>query len=93
VEAGDEGAAGTHPAGPRPRLFCFPSADRTFATIVEEVAGQLSLRSPDELIEALRPLYPLISVHPRQLAGEPGLIWYVYRERTFPAHPDDTGDD
>lgn len=88
----DEGAPGTHRARPRPRLSCFPSSDRVFATIVDKVAGGLALRSPDELVEALRPLYPLLSVHPRQLAGEAVSIWYVYRERMFPAHPDDIRD-
>jgi hypothetical protein len=83
------GAFRTHPVSPRPRLFCFPSSDSFFAAIVEEVARELALDSPDELVKALRPLYPQISVHPRRLEGESGTVWYVYRERTFPAHPGD----
>jgi hypothetical protein len=87
MQAHDEGAPGTHPVSVRPRLFCFPSSDSFFAAIVEEVARGLRLDSPDELVSALRPLYPEISVHPRTLYGESGAVWYVYRERTFPAHP------
>ncbi len=91
MHARDKGATGTHPRSPRPRLFCFPSSDRFFASIVEEVASSLELNSPDELVDALQPLYPAISVHPRALTGEQVTIWYVYRERTFPAHPGDAG--
>lgn len=91
MQARGAGASRTHPLSARPRLFCFPSSDRFFASIVEEVASGLALDSPDELAEALRPLYPLVSVHPRALTGEQVAIWYVYRERTFPAHPGEAG--
>jgi hypothetical protein len=47
----------------------------------------MTLESPGELEDALRPLYPDVSVHRRELEGERTPIWYVYRERTFPAHP------
>ena len=83
------GASGTHLGRPRPRLFCFPSSDAVFAGVVEEVASRLPLTSPHELMEVLRPRFPLVSVHPRQLTGELVRVWYVYRERTFPAHPGD----
>ena len=78
---------GTRAAPSRPRLFCLPSSDRLFATIVEEIAESLTLQSTRELEDVLRPTYPDISVHRRELEGEPTPIWYVYRERTFPAHP------
>ena len=73
-------------------MFCLPSSDRLFATIVEEVAASLPLESPRELAAALRPMYPRISIHPRELAGEPTRTWYVYREHTFPAHPGEADD-
>ena len=78
---------GTRAAPSRPRLFCLPSSDRLFATIVEEVAESLTLESTDELEDVLRPMYPNAAVHRRELEGERTPIWYVYRERTFPAHP------
>jgi hypothetical protein len=90
---GGAGALGTHLGSGCPRLFCFPSSDAVFADMVEEVASRLPLTSPHELMEALRPRYPLVSVHPRQLTGEPVRVWYVYRERTFPAHPGEVGDE
>ena len=86
------GAHGTRAASARPRLFSFPSSDTFFAQIVAEVAIALPLHSPDELEQALRPLYPKVSVHVRQLTGEPAITWYVYRERTFPAHPGEVED-
>ena len=61
--------------------------------MVGRVARRLVLGSPEELLDALRPLYPLISVHARELSGEAVLTWYVYRESTFPAHPGDIQDD
>lgn len=86
------GASGTHLRSVRPRLFCFPSSDRVFAAVVEDVASRLALTSPDELMDALRRRYPHTSVRPRQLTGESVTVWYVYRERTFPAHPGDVED-
>jgi hypothetical protein len=87
MDRGSWGAYGTRLASVRPRLYAIPSSDRSFAAVVENVASRLALRSPYELEDALRPLYPLVSVHPRELTGEPASIWYVYRERTFPARP------
>jgi hypothetical protein len=81
----------TRAAPPRPRLFCLPSSDGFFATLVEKVAGSLALQTPRELEDALRPRYPGISIHLRGLAGEPVPTWYVYWERTFPAHPGEVG--
>ena len=78
---------GTRAAPLRPRLFCLPSSDGLFKTLVLKIAGSLMLQSPRELEDALRPVYPGVSVHLRELSGEPIPTWYVYRERTFPAHP------
>jgi hypothetical protein len=84
---GPLGANGTRAVSARPRLICFPSSDEVFATIVDEVARDAPLQATDELEDALRPMYPNVAVHRRELEGEPTPIWYVYRERTFPAHP------
>lgn len=86
MDRGPLRADGTRSVPMRPRLFCLPSADHLFAAIVEEVAAALPLDSPRELAAALRPMYPRISIHLRELAGEPVPTWYVYREQTFP-HP------
>ncbi len=88
----DRGLLGARAVSARPRLFCFPSSDSFFAEIVAEVASALPLHSSDELEQALRPLYPKVSVHVRELTGEPEITWYVYRERTFPAHPGEVED-
>lgn len=76
---------------PRPRLLCFPSSDRVFPTIVEEAVRSMAVVTAPGLEHELRPLYPDVSVHRRELSGEPTETWYVYRERSFPAHPDDDG--
>ena len=88
----DRGPLGARAVSVRPRLLCFPSSDSFFAEIVAEVASALPLDSSDELEQALRPLYPKVSVHVRALTGEPEITWYVYRERTFPAHPGEVED-
>jgi hypothetical protein len=87
MDRGPVGVPGTRAAVSRPRLFCLPSSDRLFAAVVEEVAESLTLQSTDELEDVLRPMYPNVAVHRRDLEGERTPIWYVYRERTFPAHP------
>ena len=76
-------------ASTRPRLFCFPSTDHAFARVVHETARSIPVLTPAALADGLRPLYPRVRVHRRDLSGELATIWYVYRERTFPAHPDD----
>jgi hypothetical protein len=87
MDRGPLGEQGTRAAVSRPHLFCLPSSDRLFATVVEEIAELLTLQSTRELEDVLRPIYPNVAVHRRELEGEPTPIWYVYREQTFPAHP------
>jgi hypothetical protein len=47
-----------------------------------------AVTSTPELEDALRPSFPGVRVRQRELSGEPSLTWYVYRDRTFPAHSD-----
>ena len=75
----------------RPRLCGFPSSDLRFATIVHEIAAALTLESRRELVDALRPMYPTVSIHRRELEGESIPTWYVYREQSFPARPGQVG--
>jgi hypothetical protein len=36
-----------------------------------------------QLEAALRPSYPEVAVRRREISAEPGLTWYVYRDRDF----------
>jgi hypothetical protein len=36
-----------------------------------------------QLEAALRPRYPEVAVRRREISAEPGLTWYVYRDRDF----------
>lgn len=74
---------------PHLRLLCFPSSDRVFPTVVEEVVRSMAVVTRPRLEDELRARYPDVSVHLRELSGEPTETWYVYRERSFPAHLDD----
>ncbi len=76
---------------PHLRLLCFPSSDRVFSTVVEEVVRSMAVVTRPRLEDELRPRYPDVSVHLRELSGEPTETWYVYRERSFPALIGDTG--
>jgi hypothetical protein len=76
---------------PTLRLLCFPSSDGVFPSVVEKVLRSMSVVTPPRLEEELRARYPSVSVHRRELSGEPTETWYVYRERSFPALSDDTG--
>lgn len=62
----------------RPILVVNPSHDETF----REFAGRLLAEwmSLGEFETKLRARYPRAAVHARELASEPRIIWYVYRE-------------
>ena len=64
---------------PRPVLIINPRDDAEFASYVEErlTAGADSVAA---LQEAVRDRYASAVVHPRELSGERGVVWYVYRE-------------
>ena len=45
--------------------------------------------TPKQLEDALRHRYPEVRVRQRELSGESTVTWYVYRERSFPAHAEE----
>jgi len=56
-----------------------PSEDLAFRQVVERISSDPTLRSPQEIAERLRPLYPRVAVFERQLSGEPRRF-YAYRD-------------
>jgi hypothetical protein len=78
------------PPDPRPTLVLNPADDEAFASTAEAlVEGGIAL--PSALQLTLRHRWPLALVRPRELAGEPTAIWYVYRDGRW-VHPDGTLD-
>ena len=65
--------------GSPPALHLNPSNDETFAAAV---AGLLDsgLRDAPAFERRLRESYPFALVRPRDLAHEPFVLWYVYRD-------------
>ncbi len=63
----------------RPTLVTNPADDRVFSEFAETVVEH-GVPSAEELEERLRAVYPAATVHRRELAGEPWLVWYVYRD-------------
>jgi hypothetical protein len=55
-----------------------PRTDAVFVSAVN-TEGQ-TVVSPADLERRLRPAYPQVVVHARQLDGEAGRVWYVYRD-------------
>ena len=62
-----------------PTLVLNPPDDEAFRALAEGLVRG-GIDQPDALQDCLREVYPLVRVRPRELAGEPALIWYVYRE-------------
>ncbi|HUP83299.1 MAG TPA: hypothetical protein VM284_03815 [Candidatus Limnocylindria bacterium] len=63
----------------KPTIVRNPADDMQFKAAVDAaMAGTVS--SSEALQEILQPAYPNVLVRPRQLAGERGLVWYVYRD-------------
>jgi hypothetical protein len=63
-----------------PLLRCFPSIDRPFAEFAAERLGRLSTTSILALQQAIGDRYPRVAIHRRDLSGERGETWYVYRD-------------
>ena len=63
----------------RPTLVVNPADDGVFAAFSQIIVDHGAL-TIDELERGLRSVYPQAAVHERQLAAEPILIWYVYRD-------------
>lgn len=61
-----------------PMLVINPANDGEFGAHVKSLLPQVN--SPNALEEALRPQYPQVVVHRRELSSEPITIWYVYRD-------------
>jgi hypothetical protein len=72
----------------RVRAICVPSSDVVFQRVVRGVLISKSIASPRELEDELRRLYPSVRVRRRDLSGEQGVTWYVYREGDFPSPTD-----
>ena len=63
----------------KPTIIRNPADDAQFQAAVEAaMAGTVS--GSAALQEILRRAYPNAIVRPRELAGERGLVWYVYRD-------------
>ncbi|MEA2610000.1 MAG: hypothetical protein QOJ75_2243 [Chloroflexota bacterium] len=63
----------------KPTLVVNPGDDGVFAGFAQ-VLVEHGAWSINELERRLRAVYPRAAVHARELAAEPTLIWYVYRE-------------
>jgi len=65
--------------GARPTIIRNPASDRTFQEAIEEVLDT-GVLEPAAAEKQLRERYPRAVVRPRELAGEPIAVWYVYRD-------------
>ena len=65
------------------RTVCFPSSDGAFANVVRRKMASDRIHTTVQLEAALRSTYPDVRVHRREISAEPGLTWYVYRDRDF----------
>jgi hypothetical protein len=63
----------------RPTLVVNPVTDRTFGAFAERQLDE-GAATVEELQVRLRVHYPHAAVRRRELAGEPIIIWYVYRD-------------
>jgi hypothetical protein len=63
----------------RPVLVINPVDDHAFAAATQQLLDE-GILELDEFSDRLRVTYPDAAAHPREIAGEPILIWYVYRE-------------
>ena len=57
-----------------------PGDDEAFARAIGEAMDGGALEDPETLERLLRATYPRAVVRPRELTGERGVVWYVYRE-------------
>ena len=55
-----------------------PVTDAEFEAHVKSLLPEVV--TPESLEEALRPQYPRVVVHRRELSSEPITMWYVYRD-------------
>ena len=64
---------------PSPALHLNPSDDDAFVAVVDRLLAG-GLRDAGEFQRRLRDSYPGALVRPRDLAFEPFVVWYVYRD-------------
>lgn len=69
----------------RPILLPNPVGDRGFVDYVTEVASDVD--APEELQKRLRVKYPAAIVRLRDIDGEQGVTWYVYRDGRWVTGP------
>ena len=67
------------PRGKGPALFLNPADDHAFVREVERLM-ESGASEAGELERRLRTSYPSAVVRPRDLANEPFVVWYVYRD-------------
>jgi hypothetical protein len=67
------------PNGPAPALHLNPSDDHVFAAAVARLVDA-GLRDAETVQGELRAEFPDVLVRPRDLAHEPYVVWYVYRD-------------
>ncbi len=65
-----------------------PSFDHAFAAAVDAALSHGDVRAPDDLERRVRPWAPDVAVRSRELSGESGATWYVYRDGRFAAEQD-----
>ena len=65
--------------GPAPALHLNPGDDEAFAADVDRLLAT-GLRDAGQFQERLRARYPEATVRLRDLAFEPYVVWYVYRD-------------
>jgi hypothetical protein len=63
----------------RPILVINPRDDGPFVELAERLVGD-GVADLDDLQERLAVDYPAVTVHRRELSGEPLEVWYVYRD-------------
>jgi hypothetical protein len=76
--------------GSAPALHLNPGDDQVFAAAVARVLAS-GLRDAGLVQQRLRVEYPDALVRPRDLAAEPYVVWYVYRDGRW-VHRDGAGD-
>lgn len=70
------------------RTISIPTSDRAFAQAVHRAIA-MGIESRRQLEDVLRSKYPRVRVRARELSGEPGTTWYVYRDSDFPSRHDE----
>ena len=69
------------------RAICLPSSDVAFANAVHRSLAAEDIGHPWELEDVLRSRYPSVQVRVREITGEHGITWYVFRDADFANWP------